>query len=315
MNILTIILSIVIILLICTISVLFIKISKLKNDKYNKLKDYEEELKFRENEILTKEKESLAKIEQEKIRAESDVKQEFINKQKEFDNKSLEKQHLLEEQFTAKQIEINNILVNKKTEALSQIKDIENEANQKIYEIKETLKNYQDLESKVIKEFIEKEKTEQQWKFYSICLNDEDKQDIMILKPVAKQISRPIILYKLLYEIYYKPKLELVFKRVLTDCPTKGGIYKITNIKNNKVYIGQTKDFLSRWRQHAKEGVNYTTSKIANNRLYIAMQEDGLENFAFEVIDSCDDSLLNEREKYWINFYHSTEYGYNSKIG
>jgi len=33
------------------------------------------------------------------------------------------------------------------------------------------------------------------------------------------------------------------------------GIYKITNINNGKVYIGQAVNIAERWRQHIKRGV------------------------------------------------------------
>jgi hypothetical protein len=49
---------------------------------------------------------------------------------------------------------------------------------------------------------------------------------------LALNFSKPNVIYKLLYEVYYKAKIEELFKRVLGDKATKGGIYKITNISN-----------------------------------------------------------------------------------
>ena len=46
-----------------------------------------------------------------------------------------------------------------------------------------------------------------------------------------------------------------------------------------------------------------------------AIHKYGKENFTIEVIEKCDQQLLNEREKYWINYYDSYEKGYNSTLG
>lgn len=91
------------------------------------------------------------------------------------------------------------------------------------------------------------------------------------------------------------------------------GIYKITNILNNKVYIGQSIDIKNRWIQHIYEAKN----KRKNGKLYPAMEEDGIDNFIFEVIEECnlDSSVLDAKERYWINYYDSFNNGYNSTKG
>lgn len=45
------------------------------------------------------------------------------------------------------------------------------------------------------------------------------------------------------------------------------------------------------------------------------MLKDGVENFAFEVIEECERNQLNNREIYWIDFYKAQEYGYNMTRG
>lgn len=91
------------------------------------------------------------------------------------------------------------------------------------------------------------------------------------------------------------------------------GIYKITNLLNNKCYIGQSIDIENRWKQHIYEGKH----NIKEGKLYPAMFQDGLENFTFEIIEECkkDSQILNEKEKYWIKYYDSFNNGYNSTIG
>jgi group I intron endonuclease len=60
-----------------------------------------------------------------------------------------------------------------------------------------------------------------------------------------------------------------------------GGIYKITCIKNNKVYIGQTDCFVRRCSQHLK---NFKDKKHACKELQEDINLYGLENFKFEII-------------------------------
>lgn len=92
-------------------------------------------------------------------------------------------------------------------------------------------------------------------------------------------------------------------------------IYKITNILNHKVYIGQTchSSIIERLNEHienAKNDKNYKLSK--------AIRKYGAENFIIEEIDTSNDKLnINEKEQYWINYYNSTDrkLGYNMTIG
>jgi len=45
------------------------------------------------------------------------------------------------------------------------------------------------------------------------------------------------------------------------------------------------------------------------------MDERGIQNWYFEVLEECDKNQLNDREKYWINYYKSNELGYNATRG
>ena len=75
-------------------------------------------------------------------------------------------------------------------------------------------------------------------------------------------------------------------------------IYKITNLINNKVYIGQVynKSVEERFKRHC-------TDKNALKHSYIdrAIEKYGPENFVVETIDIASDlDELNNKEKYWI---------------
>ena len=93
-----------------------------------------------------------------------------------------------------------------------------------------------------------------------------------------------------------------------------GYIYKITNIINNKVYIGQTtRTVEARFQEHLH---SCTQKSKATLHLYSAMNLYGKENFSVEMIDTAisqDD--LNKKEIYWIEFYDSMNAGYNMTKG
>lgn len=87
-------------------------------------------------------------------------------------------------------------------------------------------------------------------------------------------------------------------------------IYKITNKINNKCYIGQTTDYVRRFREHKNMGSGFEENKV----LYKAFKKYGIENFEFEVIEDKTPDY-NEREKYWIKYYDSYNNGYNETLG
>lgn len=88
------------------------------------------------------------------------------------------------------------------------------------------------------------------------------------------------------------------------------GIYKIQNLINGKIYIGQSVHIKARFSAHKSEARNGNTRP-----LYNAIRKYGVENFSFEVIEECSKEKLNEREIYWIKKYDSFHNGYNLTPG
>ncbi|MCK9282610.1 MAG: GIY-YIG nuclease family protein [Melioribacteraceae bacterium] len=91
-------------------------------------------------------------------------------------------------------------------------------------------------------------------------------------------------------------------------------IYKLTNIKNNKIYIGQTDNLRKRKSSHKSYGKNL----INNTYITKAIHKHGWENFIFEEVESVNgQELADEREIYWITFYKSRDkrFGYNLAEG
>ena len=95
-----------------------------------------------------------------------------------------------------------------------------------------------------------------------------------------------------------------------------GDIYAIKRLDIDKiVYIGQTiRNYKIRWQQHKQVAKNADSSRYA---LYAAIQKLGVDNFYPLLIENCDNSLLNEREQYWIKYYKTkVEFGgYNLTDG
>ena len=93
----------------------------------------------------------------------------------------------------------------------------------------------------------------------------------------------------------------------------KCGIYIIKNKINNKVYIGQSVDIMCRWYAHKNSAKG--KSQDSYTKIHTAMNNLGIENFYIEILEECEYSQLNKREKHWINFFDSYNNGYNMTLG
>lgn len=83
------------------------------------------------------------------------------------------------------------------------------------------------------------------------------------------------------------------------------GIYKITS-PSNKVYIGQSIDIYKRFNQY--KSISQTKKQ---KRLHHSFKKHGIYNHIFEVLEECSIDLLNERERYYQDFYNVLEFGLN----
>lgn len=94
-----------------------------------------------------------------------------------------------------------------------------------------------------------------------------------------------------------------------------GYIYCITNLINNKRYIGKTTNSIEeRFKEHCSD---FQKERCSKRPLYDAMNKYGIENFKIEEIEYIeDDSKLSEREVYWINELQTYGHnGYNATMG
>ena len=91
-------------------------------------------------------------------------------------------------------------------------------------------------------------------------------------------------------------------------------IYKITNIKNGKLYFGQTKNFKVRKYTHLNA---LKRNAHHNPHLQSAFNKYGVEAFKFEIIEKCSIDTVDEREIYYIDKFNTLDnkYGYNYQSG
>jgi group I intron endonuclease len=82
------------------------------------------------------------------------------------------------------------------------------------------------------------------------------------------------------------------------------GIYKIENLINHKIYIGQSVEIEKRWQKHLSAKDDFV--------IHRALHKYGKENFSFQIIEECNLLDLDKKEKYWITYYNSlVPNGYN----
>lgn len=219
--------------------------------------------------------------------------------------------------------EYANILENNYHESEAEydelIEDLETAYDERQDELAEMLDNERmelDKISRVraaaIQAQIKEKEIKEQSAFYCLNISKLDLDDIEVLERIKPKLHQPRILSMLIWSTYYQKPMTSLCNNILTK-DTVCGIYKITNQTNDMCYIGQSVDIAKRWKDHAKCGLGIDTP--ASNKLYKAMQEDGLYNFSWELLQTCDRDELDEREKYYIELYQSKEYGYNSTAG
>lgn len=122
-------------------------------------------------------------------------------------------------------------------------------------------------------------------------------------------------------------KCEELSKQILDNEPDRFcEIYKITNLVNGKIYVGQAVSHIlnhRRYRPYGREGrfrchVSEAFSKKKNQSHYLnnAMKKYGVNSFNVELIEYCTLENSDDVEKHYINELQSLyPNGYNLKNG
>ena len=305
--------------------------------KYNEKKqlDREEENQLKTSVALLKQERNQLQTDIDYLNEKSDIAIERYNnslkdKSQELDNyfkaQKSRQQQILDEDLE----QLENYLNEKKYNVETEIKAIEHTYLNKKDELEKDYQQYEDTICAQIKDYMNKlndsqqlyesvlapirqyEKDQQEKLFYTVQIPEEYQPDInYLLNTVAPQMRHPDIISKLIWSEYIKPYLDEAFKRIGINADA--GIYKITNIQDNKSYIGKGVDIKKRITDHFKGAIGIKS--IADQAIHHAMLEQGLWNWAIEAITYCDKDQLSELEKYYIEFFKTQEYGYNKKGG
>ena len=202
------------------------------------------------------------------------------------------------------QEEYKNILIDLSTGVNAEVAV----AKQQLEELKLILREYQAKHDAAVEEYKRAQEMKDRAAFYQLQLSERDIEEIKKLREVEPYLRDPRPLNKVIWSVYYEhPYTNLVGRVIGSGRHT--GIYKLTNLENNMVYVGQAANFADRWKQHIKCAIG--AENAPNNKLYPAMREVGPENFTFEIIEECLPEELNDREQYWQQFYKAKEFGYS----
>lgn len=244
----------------------------------------------------------------------------FYKQTMELANSRIEKDIDLEEQKFQKAIEdyrkeyetvledLNNQFKTNMVEKQSDMSTITND-------IQKSLAELQDIREKVAIAIEAKKRAEQEGlekDYYRCVITEADIGEIAKLRNIEPYFRNPRPISKIIWESYYKDSFAALLARLVPEKNSVSGIYKITNLTNDKVYIGQSVNLAERLRTHVKAGVGIDAPGL---KLYQDMKKLGVENFSFEILERCPQAELNKKEKYWIEFFHSQDFGYNITKG
>ena len=278
-----------------------IKQTQLSNDKIlEERKILQEEIKKEQYRI-------------QEIESEYQSKKQLISDAKEAaEREYAERRDNLNNQHNTRYKELQNIFQEKQIQLQAEYDTKKLELDEQMESLRVELDTLQRQKAAVVeakqKELALKEKAD----LYRLNISQTELQDIQLLRSIQFRLTNSRILCMLIWQTFYQPLAKKKFPIILGKKDVCG-IYKITNMKNDMVYIGQGVDIYKRLMQHCKNGLGIDTPQ--GNKLYAAMLEDGLENFTFELLEECPREELNRKEAYYISLYNSVQYGYNSTKG
>lgn len=186
------------------------------------------------------------------------------------------------------------------------------ELAKELYDVASELEEYQQKREAINQEILRNRALKEKTDFYRIILTPESLEDIKIIKGIREKLHKQEFLDKMLYDNYISKSVKEMCKRVL-EGEDPSGIYKITNISTQEIYIGKSTSVATRWTNHIKSACGL--AGVADSQFQRALKQYGIENWTFELLEKCPKDKLTEREKYYITFYDTINYGYNQRIG
>lgn len=186
------------------------------------------------------------------------------------------------------------------------------ELEEQIKQEQESLNTLKEKQLAYLREQQRKEELATKKDFYRVVLNSAEIDDIKYLREMQNHISRKEVIDKIIWSGYYKPAYDILISHLLGKRDKVSGIYKITCLENEKAYIGQSSDIKTRFSDHLKSALS---SSATTNKLYQEMRKYQPYNFTFEILEEVPRNKLDERERYWIDFYSTKEFGLNITKG
>ena len=247
------------------------------------------------------------KIEEERLRGEESSRKwregiEGLKVEEEEERKKLEGVKGEREQVV-KEIE------ERKKEVEDRLAEINLSIEGKTAELEALLGELGEKKERYTKVLLEESKSNKEW--WTLEVSPQEEEMVTLLRKLGSEY--PLIreeLAKVEWSKVWLPRLqELGGKEGLRGC---AGIYSLVLKEDEKVcYVGQAVDILDRWYTHVKKMVG--AEKKGSERVYRYKPED----FWWTVIERVEGSekeKLDEKEKWWIEFYGAKEVGLNKKI-
>ena len=200
-------------------------------------------------------------------------------------------------------------------ELLNKHKELEATAAEKEKELKniqQEIEDYKKQQDTINENILRARELAEKAEFYSIQIDENDKHDIDVLNKIKTQLLKIDKLNKMLYDNYVSKSTKEMVKRVLQGKDICG-IYKVTNKDTNEIYIGKSTNIGNRWTNHVKSACGL--EGVADSQFQRALKKYGVDNFTWELLEEVSKEKLGEREKYWIDYFNTTTYGYNERRG
>ena len=284
--------------LIITIIILIVKLSKKQiidrneyttyqnslNQLINEKNNLQKELTYNQN-LLTDYQDKILTV-QNKYREELNKKTEDLNVY--FEHQKNTRQSEIDTNFERlwreKEENLNTKYIKFEREELEKEHKFKQEVQNNIDAAKKSQDNiladtlYQQQRYEALLAPLRQYEMEQQERlFYTIQVPDEYKDDInFLVTTVSQKVQHPDIINKLVWAEYVKPYIEGTFKRVGIE--DKPGIYKITNIDSGKCYIGKSTNVKKRITDHFKSSIGIKT--IADQAVHHEIWKTGFWNWA-----------------------------------
>lgn len=283
----------------------------LKNE-YMKM---DSDFKLKESEVISQLKNLQIQLDEKEkryVEVNQDLDLYREGKMKEIDGTAAEYEQRKRQLVDSSIDKYRNLQIEHANNEMALTKEGIDKATEELTKILQELEVERSKRAAINEEIRRQKEVEEQQDFYRIQLDPNDKDDVEILRSVAPRLRHPEAINKVIWTGYYQKPLAELRKRLLVNGDISG-VYKITRLKTNEIYIGQTTSIDKRWQEHVKSALGVGT--LASSQLHRVMATDGAENFTFEILEEVPKDKLRERESYYIDFYDSKTYGLNSVTG